>query len=73
MVTKQVMVKRHDELCSVLAKILMVTKHADATMVRAGGSVLAKILMVTKRKGIMEISNTSSVLAKILMVTKRCQ
>ena len=26
----------------------MVTKHADATMVRAGGSVLAKIHMVTK-------------------------
>ena len=48
MVTKLNSKDQTNDIGSVLAKILMVTKHADATMVRAGGSVLAKILMVTK-------------------------
>ena len=35
-------------LCSVLAKILMVTKRGRFFGTNQGGSVLAKILMVTK-------------------------
>ena len=57
--------------CSVLAKILMVTK----LIVRKGGShmssVLAKILMVTKLTGLVNEHFEGSVLAKILMVTKQ--
>ena len=56
--------------CSVLAKILMVTKRRSRITVPKLCSVLAKILMVTKRPRVIEINADGSVLAKILMVTK---
>ena len=59
-----------DVLCSVLAKILMVTKHTGISIPNTNGSVLAKILMVTKQKDINKKGQVCSVLAKILMVTK---
>ena len=55
---------------SVLAKILMVTKHARLFSVDLICSVLAKILMVTKRYTVPNHTTQRSVLAKILMVTK---
>ena len=56
--------------CSVLAKILMVTKPYYAYNMTGCGSVLAKILMVTKLIAINISIIECSVLAKILMVTK---
>ena len=48
MVTKlELLVYAQDE-GSVLAKILMVTKHKRRSSYKPGSSVLAKILMVTK-------------------------
>ena len=70
------MVTKHKEpnaivnTCSVLAKILMVTKRYAVSPPRWLGSVLAKILMVTKQKRGRGIGGSGSVLAKILMVTK---
>ena len=55
---------------SVLAKILMVTKHSLILLITASRSVLAKILMVTKLNTNQNVSSQGSVLAKILMVTK---
>ena len=48
MVTKPVADINPFAFCSVLAKILMVTKHKDAEGHLDESSVLAKILMVTK-------------------------
>ena len=57
-------------VCSVLAKILMVTKQFEFPIRIGFRSVLAKILMVTKHDIRSEVEKTCSVLAKILMVTK---
>ncbi len=57
--------------CSVLAKILMVTKPFPHTPAITSCSVLAKILMVTKHYSVNFAVFPSSVLAKILMVTKQ--
>ena len=48
MVTKRQLYRGYQESCSVLAKILMVTKLSSNIVSGYGGSVLAKILMVTK-------------------------
>ena len=57
--------------CSVLAKILMVTKRACESFGDRVSSVLAKIHMVTKlRQSALDL-NVCSVLAKIHMVTKQ--
>ena len=48
MVTKQEFKQKYRERCSVLAKILMVTKLKEVINERIKCSVLAKILMVTK-------------------------
>ena len=62
----------HDGMyCSVLAKILMVTKQMVLFVAAASGSVLAKILMVTKQPSNHFTNQKRSVLAKILMVTKQ--
>ena len=50
MVTKLTVEGRISVRSSVLAKILMVTKHLTGFIVQDVGSVLAKILMVTKHK-----------------------
>ena len=71
MVTKQFAEFKAHVLGSVLAKILMVTKHSDGTYQIKSRSVLAKILMVTKQSLYLMLFSISSVLAKILMVTKR--
>ena len=42
-------------ISSVLAKILMVTKHADDALAESDSSVLAKILMVTKQHPIRTV------------------
>ena len=55
---------------SVLAKILMVTKHLLQESFIPPCSVLAKILMVTKLGRLTKDVQERSVLAKILMVTK---
>ena len=57
-------------ICSVLAKIHMVTKHGVFIDDSSSGSVLAKIHMVTKRISNAISKNKRSVLAKIHMVTK---
>ena len=57
--------------CSVLAKILMVTKPESINTFYLECSVLAKILMVTKPNPQDTVDCLCSVLAKILMVTKR--
>ena len=48
MVTKQTLLHSFPELCSVLAKIHMVTKRIGSYLSQYLGSVLAKIHMVTK-------------------------
>ena len=48
MVTKLGMMEEESQKGSVLAKILMVTKHPNCAAFIIAGSVLAKILMVTK-------------------------
>ena len=70
MVTKRRLGLEKEWFCSVLAKILMVTKPTILVFILLLGSVLAKILMVTKPTSGTLIFNLSSVLAKILMVTK---
>ena len=70
MVTKHVQVYSNNNCCSVLAKILMVTKLKFKTLTLFKRSVLAKILMVTKLRSVAAFPWNSSVLAKILMVTK---
>ena len=49
MVTKQTVESIHDDDCSVLAKIHMVTKLGAFLGMATEGSVLAKIHMVTKQ------------------------
>ena len=56
--------------CSVLAKILMVTKPFVLSNSDSICSVLAKIHMVTKPSNKIGSSSIGSVLAKIHMVTK---
>ena len=70
MVTKLSSTGKYKEDCSVLAKILMVTKRDFIKLCDWMGSVLAKILMVTKLHHFDIELLPSSVLAKILMVTK---
>ena len=70
MVTKRLFTKSDLEICSVLAKILMVTKLSGKLRLNKVCSVLAKILMVTKLIMVLHVGMGSSVLAKILMVTK---
>ena len=70
MVTKHVDMEINATRCSVLAKILMVTKRAVTLKFKLFCSVLAKILMVTKRRYVNAGDRVRSVLAKILMVTK---
>ena len=55
MVTKPMYLYGTLKAGSVLAKILMVTKHEINSLLDATGSVLAKILMVTKLCGQMVI------------------
>ena len=62
--------QRNPQACSVLAKILMVTKLSQEETLNFKGSVLAKILMVTKQYSWTSWLTGCSVLAKILMVTK---
>ena len=50
MVTKHILKKLQKIGSSVLAKILMVTKHGGAYNLDKVSSVLAKILMVTKQQ-----------------------
>ena len=70
MVTKHLHISFVILNCSVLAKILMVTKRSEEVVNLRVSSVLAKILMVTKPLFSPIIGHTRSVLAKILMVTK---
>ena len=70
MVTKQPLERFGAGGCSVLAKILMVTKLLYIFTYALPCSVLAKILMVTKPVFLAKARPKSSVLAKILMVTK---
>ena len=70
MVTKPSSEKQEKGLCSVLAKIHMVTKQDKVIDNYQGSSVLAKIHMVTKPTKRPISSSSSSVLAKIHMVTK---
>ena len=70
MVTKLGTGSQRSSPCSVLAKILMVTKQCDMDIMIPMGSVLAKILMVTKLDSVVDMYLHCSVLAKILMVTK---
>ena len=57
-------------VCSVLAKIHMVTKQERLQHWLMARSVLAKIHMVTKPQQAISYALYSSVLAKIHMVTK---
>ena len=71
MVTKRLSIALNAYLCSVLAKIHMVTKHDDSLDEHIKSSVLAKIHMVTKPDVKDSLAVFSSVLAKIHMVTKQ--
>ena len=73
MVTKHLDSSYFVNLCSVLAKILMVTKPRILVILALRRSVLAKILMVTKPRILVILALRRSVLAKILMVTKLCK
>ena len=70
MVTKLIVYAIGMVLCSVLAKIHMVTKRNYIQTVKCNSSVLAKIHMVTKLMWKQGNHILSSVLAKIHMVTK---
>ncbi len=70
MVTKHIKLNIKINACSVLAKILMVTKLHTVQFIGYKSSVLAKILMVTKHTLQNLFHENCSVLAKILMVTK---
>ena len=71
MVTKPECDMHWHKFCSVLAKILMVTKLPVICTYAIISSVLAKILMVTKLHIDYLHWFECSVLAKILMVTKQ--
>ena len=70
MVTKPPAFVMPPKMCSVLAKIHMVTKLSKTTEVSGKSSVLAKIHTVTKLREVLHDLGYSSVLAKIHMVTK---